>query len=87
MSTLFPDSDLEMHKHLWNGLKRLTAPQRIAFLKRLCTTASFGGVEPRITKHTGEVAECLHDINMLALQHSMPLQTAAIELDRVLRRL
>lgn len=82
-----PDADLEVRKHLMSGLERLTVSQRIGFLKRLCRHGSFHGVEVKVTGHSGTVRECFHDVCMLSFQHGVKLQTAAVELEQVLRRI
>lgn len=83
-----PGADLEVRRHLTEGLGRLTSPQRIAYLQRLCSKCSgFAGLGVKVTSSTGLVSEVLNDTYMLVFQHGLSLQDAALELERTLRRL
>lgn len=82
-----PDADLEVRKHLWQGLERMQPAQRVAFLKQLCKQGSFHGVDVKVTTSSGTVQECFHDVCMLSFQHGVKLQAAAALLERTLRRL
>lgn len=79
-------ADLEVRKHLWRGLARLTPRERVGFLGRLCRICTLGGSPVRVTTHTGTIRETNADIMMLALQHGLDLNLACVELDGVLRR-
>lgn len=79
-------ADLEVRRHLWFGVKRLTPSGRVRFLARLCRLAP-GAVGPvRVTTHTGTARETYEDVLMLSFQHGLTLGQACEELERVLRR-
>lgn len=77
----------DMRKFFFESLRRLTPPERIAYVKWCCLhSPGFSGQKAYVKSHTGEAHEAYNDVFLLNYQYGLDLEAAAVELEQRLRK-
>lgn len=83
------DRDAEARKHLWKGLQRMAAGDRVRFLAVCCKTKDMQGNafgETRVTSSTGTVHEVYMDLMLLSVGHQLNLGKVCDVMEKFLKR-